>query len=223
MRRRTRRGARCEAAVRAEGNGREAEDFFARQGNRGGFFRRASPRGRGRPARRLSALRGGGRPASGTRGEAAREKNAEKGEALCPAQPLSFFFLFICVICDRRSQRCGTAERRIAAAREERGRALRGTRQFCGGGARRLCRFAGISYGGGREIRKVCTARCGFLYKGKNGGMPGGTGRTRASAGMVRPAELTVFLQSRRKKYIFPCLNFTLVPYTVITETKLDI
>ena len=38
MRRRTRRGARCEEAVRAEGNGREAEDFFARQGKRGGFW-----------------------------------------------------------------------------------------------------------------------------------------------------------------------------------------
>ena len=188
----------------------------------GGFFRRASPRGWGRPAWRLSALRGGGRPASGTGGEAARGKNAEKWEALCPAQPLSFFSLYA-VICDRRSQRCGTAERRIVAAREERGRALRGTRQFCGGGARRLRRFAGISYGGGREIRKVCTAHCGFLYKGKNGGTPGGTGRTRASAGTARPAELTVFLQSRRKKYIFLCLNFTLVPYTVITETKLDI
>ncbi len=94
MRRRTRRGARCEEAVRAEGNGGEAEDFSTRQGKRGGFFRRASPRGRGRPARRLSAFRSGGRPASGTRGEAAREKNAEKGEALCPAQPLSFFSLY---------------------------------------------------------------------------------------------------------------------------------
>lgn len=151
----------------------------------------------------------------------AREKRRERGGALSGAA--LFFFLFICVICDRRSLRCGTAERRIAAARDGRGRALRGTRQFCGGGARRLRRFAGISYGGGREIRKVCTARCGFLYKGKNGGTPGGTGRTRVSAGTVRPAELTVFLQSRRKKYIFPCLNFTLVPYTVITETKLDI
>lgn len=151
-------------------------------------------------------------------------KTQRKGRRFVRRSPFLFsFFLFICVICDRRSLRCGTAERRIAAAREERGRALRGTRQVCGGGARRLRRFAGISYGGGREIRKVCTAHCGFLYKGKNGGTPGGTGRTRASAGTVRPAELTVFLQSRRKKYIFPCLNFTLVPYTVITETKLDI
>lgn len=83
MRRRTRRGA-----------GERRGIFFTRQGKRGGFFRRASPHGRGRPARRLSALRGGGRPASGTRSEAARGKNAEKGEALCPAQPLSFFSLY---------------------------------------------------------------------------------------------------------------------------------
>lgn len=188
------------------------------------FFRRASPHGRGRPARRLSALRGGGTACFGNaRRSVAREKRRERGGALSGAAPFFFLSLFICVICDRRSLRCGTAERRIAAAWEERGRALRGTRQFCGGGARRLRRFAGISYGGGREIRKVCTAHCGFLYKGKNGGTPGGTGRTRVSAGTARPAELTVFLQSRRKKYIFPCLNFTLVPYTVITETKLDI
>lgn len=173
----------------------------------GGFFRA--------PRRGMSCFGNGRR-------SGAREKRRERGGALSGAAP-SFFFLFICVICDRRSLRCGTAERRIAAAREERGRALCGTRQFCGGGARRLRRFAGISYGGGREIRKVCTARCGFLYKGKNGGTPGGTGRTRVSAGTVRPAELTVFLQSRRKKYIFRCLNFTLVPYTVITETKLGI
>lgn len=58
----------------------------------GGFFRRASPRGRGRPARRLSALRGRGRPASGTGGEAAREKTQRKGRRFVRRSPFLFSF-----------------------------------------------------------------------------------------------------------------------------------
>lgn len=176
MRRRTRRGARCEEAVRAEGNGREAEDFFARQGKRGGFFSARFSAWAGKAgAETFRAPRRGTSCFGNARRSGARE-NAEKGEALCPAQPLPFFFLFICVICDRRS--CAAERQRGASRRRGRNAgAPCAERVNFAAAARGVCAVlpefhteaAGKS---GKSVRRTAV----FFTKGKTAERPAGRG-----------------------------------------------
>lgn len=71
----------------------------------------------------------------------------------------------------------------------------------------------------GISVRRIAV----FFTKGKTAQTAAGRARAGLFTKFFSAAGLTEFLQSRRKKYIFRCLNFTLVPYTVITETKLGI
>ncbi len=142
-----------------------------------GERRRIFPRGRENAAAFFGAFlrMGGGRPASGTRGEAARGKNAEKEEALCPAQPLSFFSLYALYTTGVPS----AAERQRGASRR-RGRdagAPCAERVNFAAAARGVCAVfpefhteaAGKS---GKSVRRTAV----FFTKGKTAERPAGRG-----------------------------------------------
>lgn len=143
-----------------------------------GERRRIFPRGRENAAAFFGAFlrMGGGCPASGTGGEAAREKNAEKGEALCPAQPLPFSFslyaLYATGVPSAAERQRGASRRRgrnAGAPCAERVNFAAAARGVCAVLQEFHTEAAGKS---GKSVRRTAV----FFTKGKTAERPAGRG-----------------------------------------------